>query len=125
MTHFINPDEFPNDDELLDHIIDNVVFPSLSEQVGPDEMEHVQGIAYVFGGRNDVDPAIIGKLYSLVETEGVPLEYALHEFTSLKVGKVRHASRGGLHIHYMELSTMDEDDCQISPEELQAMYDYP
>ena len=72
MTHFINPDEFPNDDELLEHIIDNVVFPSLSEQVGPEEMEHVQGIAYVFGGRNDVDPAIIGKLYALVETEGVP-----------------------------------------------------
>ena len=85
----------------------------------------MQGVAYVFGGRNDVDPDIIAKLYGLVEKEGMPLEYALREFTSLEVGKVRHASRGGLHIHYMELSQIIEDDCQISPEELQAMYDYP
>lgn len=123
MAQFIDPDDFSSDDELLDHIIEHVVVPSLTEQISPEDMEHIQGVAYVFGGRRDIDPDVISHLYSLVEGEGVSLEYALREFTALRVGKVRHASRGGLHVHYVELIHGPEDDAELSPEQLRAMFD--
>lgn len=123
MALFIDPDDFDSDDALLDHIIDNVVVPSLTEQVGEEDLENIQGVAYVFGGRSDVDPSVLRHLQHMVEREGVTLEYALREFTSLHVGKKRHGVRGGLHVHYIELVGAGDDIEPLAVEDLQAMFE--
>ncbi|TVR42964.1 MAG: hypothetical protein EA402_10455 [Planctomycetota bacterium] len=124
MASFIDPDDFASDDELLDHIIENVVRPSLSEEIGRSDLSGIQGVAYVFGGRQDVDPAMLSTVYRLVEGEGVSVEYALREFTCLRVGKMRHASRGGLHVHYIELMNEPEEQAHehLSSDQLAAMF---
>ncbi|TVR09062.1 MAG: hypothetical protein EA401_13265 [Planctomycetota bacterium] len=122
MHEFINPDNFSNDEEMLDHIIDNVVVPSLHDQIGEDALEHVQGVAYVFGGRGDINPQVLQRLQSMIEHDAIPLEYALREFTTLKVGKKKHSQRGGLQVNYIELIGDDSGVDILSDDELAEMF---
>lgn len=120
---FINPDDFANDQEMLDHIIDHVVLPSLEQQVGADALEYVQGIAYVFGGRSDVNPRVLQRLQRMIEHNGISLEYALREFTTLHVGRKRSTSRAGLQVEYIELIPAQDDGPPLSVAALEEMFE--
>jgi hypothetical protein len=121
MTVFLNPQDFPDDDALLEHIIEHIVKPSIAAAT-PDDVdpEDVGGMAYVFGGKPGVQAAAIEALQARVANEGIPYEYALEECTSLQVGRRRTVQFGAMEVHYVELGL--DGPPPMSVEELEARF---
>lgn len=125
MSGMINPDDFSNPDSLLDHIIDHIVKPQLDETCeGDTEGNEHSGVAWVFGCREPIHPGNFDQL-QLRLTEGMSLDYALAEFSDLKIVTQRSRQHGQIDVRYIELAMREEDDEIAIPsvEELNAQFD--
>jgi len=122
MTEFINPNDFRDEDELFDYILEHVVKPKLQEALGTDEpMDQVSGTVYVFGGRGGIDPEIFTRLQHHIQ-DGLNLEYVLRELCDLQVRSTRESQVGELCVRYVELMEGDGETEALSVEELETMY---
>ncbi|MDA3962434.1 MAG: hypothetical protein PF961_16730, partial [Planctomycetota bacterium] len=95
MTDFIDPDDFANDGELFQYILEQLIKPKLREALGDEgDIEQVSGMVYVFGGRGGVEAETIERIRTLV-TEGMDLDYVLREMTDLAVKETKEAIESG------------------------------
>ena len=108
MSGMIDPSEFSNPDALLDHIIESIVKPQLSENCdGDSDADWHSGVAWVFGCRQPIDPTHFAALQEKL-SEGLPLDYVLAEFTTLNVVTQRHRQHGQVEVRYIELAANQE-----------------
>jgi hypothetical protein len=122
MTDFIDPDDFANDGELFQYILEQLIKPKLREALGDEgDIEQVSGMVYVFGGRGGVEAETIERIRTLV-TEGMDLDYVLREMTDLAVKETKETRYGELIVRYVELEREDDEIEALSCDELEMMF---
>jgi len=120
----IDPERFDNEEELVAHILEHFVKPAINEHIEQEgqEIEEVTGIAYVFGGSEEVPGDEMQRLQGLV-AEGMNPEYVLSEMTDLGIARRRRIEYKGFTVHYVEVADPEAEVSAPSAEELQALFD--
>lgn len=122
------------EDALFDFLIETQVKPQLEAAMGempeiaeaadnPDDIEDMpmQGEMFIFGQSDGVDPEELLEVQKRLG-EGMKLEYALEEFTRLRLKRQRERVHRGIRIRYIELS-VDQDGVEaLSADELSEMF---
>ena len=120
------------EDALFDFLIETQVKPQLEAAMGEmpeladtdtESLEDMpmQGEMFIFGQSEGVEPEELLEVQKRLG-EGMKLEYALEEFTKLRLKRQRERVHRGIRIRYIELSVDEDGIDALSAEELNEMF---
>lgn len=121
---FINTGRFKDDDEFVAWLFSSFLAPALKEQFGPDmDLMSIQGSAFLFGGPEMVEPAVLEHLQQLIMQENMDPVYAVSEMTTLSILRIRRIQYGNFRVTFVELRQSDQEALTIpSAEDLEARF---